>query len=307
MYRAGWSTKIKLWSSSVSMFQSPKLFLNLILIGCCYKRMRKEGAQQPIRALLTKAVATHFSFQSMAESFGRRHNVLQLTHSISIYRCLWWVNHRKHEQTGLERGDGMEISTQVQSRRRRWLKTSRQLTMKHRLRHSWRKCQHTVKIATECFTRSKICRFQHCFGSETEEQCAGRYCFWQGRASHWLQICGYQTIDWFCANFTVPHMQATSGSEQSPVTLTCQRTQNESGLKTCIYLPVQRQICFVYLKEMWQSLWGQQKVSPSHVIYWEASYRCKALPGKHEHASTPPQAELEESQKTDWKGNKVSS
>ena len=118
------------------MFQSPKLFLNLILIGCCYKRMWKEGAQQPIRALLMKAVATRFSFQSMAESFGRRHNILQLTHSISIYRCLWWVNHGKHEQTGLKRGDGMEISTQVQPRRRRWLKTSRQLTMKHRLRRS---------------------------------------------------------------------------------------------------------------------------------------------------------------------------
>ena len=43
----------------MSMFQSPKLFLNLVLIGCCFKRMPKEGPEQPIRALLTKAVATH--------------------------------------------------------------------------------------------------------------------------------------------------------------------------------------------------------------------------------------------------------
>ena len=87
----------------------------------------------------------------------------------------------------------------------------------------------TPSKSPQRFTWSKTCWFQHRFRWKTEEQCAGRYCFRQRRASHQLQVCEYWTIDWFWANLTVPHMQMTCWSKQWPVTLTCHRADNRSG------------------------------------------------------------------------------
>ena len=115
MYRAGWSTKLKLWTSSVSMFRSPNPFLRLILIGCCYKRMWKEGPEQPIRALLTNAIATLLQFSKHGRKLQRKAQCFavnsfyqcllllmmgqpqQWTHSTSVYYCWWWVNHSSNK------------------------------------------------------------------------------------------------------------------------------------------------------------------------------------------------------------------
>ena len=62
----------------------PKLNFDWLLL----QENAKRGSPTANRSASYESRSHALYFQSMAESFSRRHNVLQLTHSVSVYRCL---------------------------------------------------------------------------------------------------------------------------------------------------------------------------------------------------------------------------
>ena len=120
------------------MFQSPKLFLNFILIGCCCKRMRKEWGCP------TANQSASYESRSHALQFSKHGRKLrqkaQCFTADSFYQYLSLLMMGQPRKTRADRpkkrGWNGNQHTGPVKRRRRWLKTSCQLTMKHRLRRS---------------------------------------------------------------------------------------------------------------------------------------------------------------------------
>ena len=118
---------IQLWVDVSKLETVPKLNFDWLLLQEHAKRgcpTANQSASYENRSHALQFSKHGWKLQQKARCFT--------ADSFYQYLSLLMMGHPR-KQTGLKRGDGMEISTQVQSRRR-WLKTSRQLTMKHRLK-----------------------------------------------------------------------------------------------------------------------------------------------------------------------------